>query len=182
MPIPHFSPHHQVHGPSLYSPKYVQGPRTRQTSRYDITSAELKEGFTSLDLLAMLLITHPTLPSGFAVRTLCWLGFSLDTGNFLPRCFPAVWHSAYSSARPYSFPCGPSAGLYTSCCWPLWNSCQPVFLACGGPSGWQHHTLVYSATTTRFVSSANLTEYALSQFIRTYLEKEQQGGGEEVWI
>lgn len=139
-------------------------PRARQSSRYDISTAELKEGFNSLDLMAMLLIMHTTesLPLDFAARTLCWLGFSLDYRSVSPAwtvslsCFPAVWHSAYTGARACSFPCGPSAGLFTSRCWPLWNSCQSVFLACGGPSGWQHHTLVCSATNTRFVSSANL--------------------------
>lgn len=63
------------------------------------------------------------------------------------------------------------AGLCTSHCWPLWGSSQSVFSACGGPPGWQHHILVYSATAPRFVSSANLLRVHLVPVISAYLEK-----------
>jgi len=66
----------------------------------------------------------------------------------------------------------PTCRPWTSPCWTSWGSCQPISLACWGPSGKQNDPLAYQSSLPVLLSSA-LSESTFCPIIQIIDEVKQ---------
>lgn len=113
---------------------YWRAPNWIQYFIFDLTRAEEGTRFTSLKLLAVLLLIQPSMQMAFiAARVHCWLLQFNWFSSWKPRscilqsCILASWNQDCSPAWVYFIP-DAEVCIYQS--WTSFSSCHPFSLAC----------------------------------------------------